>query len=174
MKTYIAVDIGKNGSIAVVKDKLIETHPMPKIKTELDIPGFYDLIQHLVDREITAGTTVHFSFEKLGVIFGSGKNVAFSMGLQAGMVETVAVALGVPYTKITAKDWQKNIFQGVEEILIQKAEGKPKRDTKAMALVAIKRLYPQLKLTFGERAQKPHDGLIDAVLIATYAKRLNL
>ena len=43
-----------------------------------------------------------------------------------------------------------------------------------MALVAIKKRFPDLKLTFGEIAKKPHDGLIDSVLIAQYARQMNL
>jgi hypothetical protein len=42
-----------------------------------------------------------------------------------------------------------------------------------MALMSIKRLFPDLKLTFGEKAKVPDDGLIDAVLIAEYARRNN-
>jgi hypothetical protein len=43
-----------------------------------------------------------------------------------------------------------------------------------MALIAAKRLFPNQKLVFGDRATKPHDGLIDALLLAEYARRLNL
>jgi hypothetical protein len=50
---------------------------------------------------------------------------------------------------------------------------KPKlmKDTKAMALMAVKRLFPNQKLTFGERATVPHDGLVDALLMAEYSRR---
>ena len=168
-KTYIAVDIGKLGAIAIMHpDRTIETFAMPKIKTELDLPG----LMNILIKE--AGTDVHISFEKLGVIFGSGKNVAFSMGQQAGVVEALCVCNSIPYTKVNAKDWQKAMLQGVEEITKPSITGKNQvRDTKAMALVAIKRLFPALKLTFGERATKPHDGLIDAILLCEYARRMN-
>ena len=68
------------------------------------------------------------------------------------------------------------MFTGVDEITktankLSKT-GKPVRDTKAMALVAVKRIFPTLKLTFGDRATVPDDGLIDAVLMSEYAKRL--
>jgi hypothetical protein len=79
------------------------------------------------------------------------------------------IALSIPYVKIPAKTWQAKMFIGVEEIT-KVSKGKKKRDTKAMALIAIRRLFPKLKLTFGERAVKPHDGLIDAVLMSEFAK----
>jgi hypothetical protein len=109
-------------------------------------------------------------FEKLGVIFGSSKTTAFSMGHQAGAIEMGCIAHGISFTKVRAVDWQKQMFQGVETIT---KTGKSSRDTKAMALIAIKRIFPDLKLTFGDRAIKAHDGLVDAVLMAEYARRNN-
>lgn len=171
-KVYIGIDIGKNGAIAVIYPTgEIDTFPMPLIKTELDLPSLIDIITEIA---IPRGY-LHITFEKLGVIFGSSKQTAFSMGEQSGSVETVSICQSIPYTKVRAVDWQKIIFQGLDQITKpSKTPGaKPVRDTKAMALVAVKRLFPELKLTFGTRATKPHDGLIDAVLIAEYARRMN-
>lgn len=171
-KTYVGIDIGKAGAIAVMEteDKLgeIYTLPMPMIKNELDYKELSDLIR---DLRIAHSCNVHVVFEKLGVIFGSGKSTAFSMGYQSGAVEMACIAHGMSYTKVRAVDWQKQMLQGVDEIT---KAGSTKRDTKAMALVAIKRLFPSLELTFGQRATKPHDGLVDAVLMAEYARRNNL
>jgi hypothetical protein len=91
------------------------------------------------------------------------------MGYQVGILEALCVSLNLPYHKVKAKVWQKDMFQGVPELTKS-----GKRDTKGMALVACQRMFPTLKLTFGERATKPHDGLVDAVLIAAYGKRKNL
>ena len=170
-KTYIGIDIGKKGSIAVIhKHGEIHTYPMPMIKTELDYHGLSNLISCLKVHN------PHIVFEKLGVIFGTSKSTAFSMGEQSGCVEMSCICQGISYTKVRAVDWQKAMFQGVDEIAKTKTKDGKKagRDTKAMALVAIKRLFPDLELTFGEKAKKPHDGLIDAVLMAEYARRNNL
>lgn len=167
-KAYVGIDIGKMGSIAVIdEENKIHTYKMPMIKTELDYHGLTILFDGLAARY----PNIHISFEKLGVIFGSGKNVAWSMGEQSGAIEMMCICSGNSYTKVRAVDWQKEMFQGVDAIL---KPNSTKKDTKAMALIAIKRLYPHLKLTFGDRAEKPHDGLIDAVLIATYCKRKNM
>ena len=170
-KMYIGIDIGKNGAIAVIKPTgEILTYPMPMIKTELDYHALSNMINILQPH------SPHVIFEKLGVIYGTSKSTAFSMGEQSGCVEMASICQGLSYTKVRAIDWQKAMFQGVDEILktTVKEGKKPGRDTKAMALVAIKRLFPGLKLTFGEKAKKPHDGLIDAVLMAEYARRNNL
>lgn len=171
-KTYVGIDIGKSGAIAVMETENtqaeIYTLPMPKIKNELDYKELSDMMR---DLRVAHSCNVHVVFEKLGVIFGSGKSTAFSMGHQAGAVEMACIAHSISYTKVRAVDWQKQMFQGVQEIT---KAGSAKRDTKAMALVAIKRIFPSLELTFGVKATKPHDGLVDAVLMAEYARRNNL
>jgi len=171
-KAYIGVDIGKDGGIAVIDETgVITTYRMPKIKTELDYHALGNMFEGFANKH----PEMHISFEKLGVIFGSSKQTAFSMGEQLGTIQMLAICSSTPYTKVPAKEWQKEMFQGVEEITRPgKNPGKTVRDTKAMALVAIKRLCPNLKLTYGDRATVPHDGLIDSVLIAMYAKRKNL
>ena len=171
-KTYIGIDIGKNGAIAVISpDGAITKIKMPLIKTELD----YHELSSIINGEVTHSGSVHVVFEQLGVIFGSSKQTAFSMGEQIGAVEMSCICQGVPYTKVRAVDWQKVMLQGVAPVTKPSVTGKTVvKDTKAMALIAIKRLFPNLKLTFGDKATKPHDGLIDAVLIAEYARRSNL
>ena len=178
-KVYIGIDIGKQGSFAIMKEGVITTFPMPMIKTELDYSGLCNLLTDAISTDAFGSTVIaHVIFEKLGVIFGSSKQTAFSMGNQAGAVEMACICQNIPYTKVNAKDWQKAMFQGVEEILRApkpgSKTGKGSRDTKAMALVAVKRIFPKQKLTFGEKATKPHDGLIDAVLMTEYARRNNL
>jgi hypothetical protein len=165
-KAYVGIDIGKRGSIAFMyPDRSIKTMHMPLNNTELDYNGLYSIL--LQAKELNA----HVVYEKLGVIFGTGKSTAFSMGYQCGALEMACIAAKVPYTMVRAVDWQKYMFKGIDEIY--KTNSK-KRDTKAMALSAIKNIFPCLKLTYGNKATVPHDGLIDAVLIAEYARRTKL
>lgn len=164
-RKYIGVDIGKSGAIVIIDDSSIVSHPMPMIGTEVDYAFLKDIIENATQHK-----NAHIVFEKLGVIFGTSKATAFSMGHQSGAIEMLAITLSVPYTKIPAKQWQKEMFQGVEEIT---KTGKSSRDTKAMALIAAKRIFPDTQLTFG-KAKKPNDGLIDALLMAEYARRKNL
>lgn len=166
---YIGIDIGKAGGICIQhKAKDTELYKMPMIKTELDYQTLYKLLEPY---EAGRGIVV---FERLGVIFGTSKQTAFSMGHQAGAVEMACVALCIPFIKVPAKDWQKEMFTGIDEITKpakkDSKSGKPARDTKAMALLACKRLHPNLKLTFG-KAEKAHDGLVDAILMSDYAIR---
>lgn len=170
-KTIIAVDIGKKGAVVVRRSGYSpnEFHPMPMVKDEVDYPKLFKIILGAVDKDTLV------IFEKLGVIFGTSKATAFSMGHQSGALEMACIALDVRYFKVAAKAWQKEMFQGVSLITKKSKSGKSTvTDTKATALIVAKQLFPQEKLTFGDVATKPHDGLIDALLIAEYAKRKNL
>lgn len=160
-KIYIGVDIGLKGGIAIMyPDGLIEKAKMPVIGKIIDVPSLFNILNK---------PNATIVFEDLGVIFGSSKATAFSMGYQIGVVEALSVAIQTPYHKIKARVWQKEMFQGVPEL---KKSGK--RDTKGMALVACQRIYPGMDLRLTARSINPHDGLVDAVLIAEYAKRKNL
>lgn len=165
-KFNIGIDIGKRGAIVVLPESkalinAMDPIAMPIVGDQVDYHQLYRILKKY------EGTDCHVIFEKLGVIFGTGKSTAFSMGYQAGALEMACVALKLPYTKVPAKQWQKEMFQGVEEIT---KKGKSSRDTKAMALIAAKRLFPDYKLTFG-KATVPHDGAVDALLMAEYCKR---
>lgn len=164
-KTYVGIDIGKNGAIAVLyPDNTFKTFAMPLVNNgDIDYSALNTIVMQL--KPLNA----YVVFEKLGVIFGTTKSTAFSMGYQAGAIEMSCIANGIEYSKVRAVDWQKEMYKGIKEIT---KPNSTKRDTKAMALVAIKQLLPELKLTFGTRATKPHDGLVDAVLMALYARRL--
>ena len=135
----IGIDIGKKGAIVVLAKEpftaAIDPILMPMVADQVDYHEMYNILSRY------AKNNCHVIFEKLGVNFGTGKSTAFSMGHQAGAVEMACIALRLPYTKVPAKQWQKEMFQGVDEIT---KTGKSSRDTKAMALIAAKRLFPDL------------------------------
>jgi hypothetical protein len=161
MRRYIGIDIGKKGAISIYDGSSFIHHKIPMIRDEIN---YHKLHQLLEEYEAFNGMVV---FEKLGVIFGTSKTTAFSMGYQAGAIEMICIALCMPYTKVPAKVWQAEMFQGVEVI---NKTGKTTRDTKAMALVAFNRLFPKEHTAFDVK-NKAHDGLIDAALMAAYAER---
>jgi len=166
-KWHIGIDIGLKGAICIMEnqgdnDIKLDVHPMPILKGKMDYHKLHNIIEKY------EGFNGHVVFEKLGVIYGTSKTTAFSMGYQAGALEAMLIARSVPYTMVPPKKWQEEMFQGVTEL--KKAGGK-RRDTKAMAEVAAKRLFPHMDLTMTERAKKAHDGLVDALLMAEYSRR---
>lgn len=162
-KIYIGIDIGLKGAISVIDNGKIINHKMPLVGGKLDVVSIYNILSGY------NSNNTHTTFEDLGVIFGTSKATAFSMGRQLGILEGMCVALKLPYTKVKAKEWQKEMFKGIEEI----KDSKGKRQTKKMAELAIKRIFPDLILNF-EKSKIVSDGLVDAVLIAEWARRNNL
>ncbi len=165
MRFFIGVDIGKSGGYYImnVEQKEIERGVMPMIKKNVDWHTLNKILSKYKDFDVLV------LFEKLNVIFGSSKKVAFSMGEQYGAVRMACVANGIPYMEVPPKTWQKDIFEG--QVKITKIGSKSALDTKAMALEAARRLFPSVNLFGTERSTTPHDGLIDALLIAEYGRR---
>ena len=164
-RRYLGIDIGKAGAVYMLNEDGTEDWrvAMPMIKTTVD---WHKLNEILEPYEGFNGMVV---FEKLGVIHGSSKKTAFSMGEQYGAVRQCCISHAIRYTEVPAKTWQAEIFQGQEKIF--KTGSKSKIDTKAMALVAAKRLFPRVNLLMTEKSTVPHDGLVDALLMAEYARR---
>jgi hypothetical protein len=165
MRKYIGIDIGKSGAYYILGEdgSEIDRGKMPMIKKEVDWHAWNAIIEPY---DMFNGMVV---FEKLGVIFGSSKKTAFSMGYQAGAIEMCCIANNLIYTMVPAKKWQAEMFEGQTKIF--KSGSKTKIDTKAMALVAAKRLFPKVNLLMTEKSTVPHDGLVDALLMAEYARR---
>jgi len=164
MRKYIGIDIGKKGAIYMMNedDKEEWRVAMPMIKDQVD---WHELNAILEPYQMFNGMVV---YEKLGVIFGTSKKTAFSMGEQYGAVRQCCISNNIRYTEVPAKKWQAEMFEG--QVNIQKT-GKTSRDTKAMALVAAKRLFPTVNLLMTKASSVPHDGLVDALLMAEYARR---
>jgi len=165
MRKYIGIDLGKHGAYYILGEdgSEIDRGPTPMIKKEIDWHAFNEI---LAPYEMFNGMVM---FEKIGIIQGSSKAVAFSMGGQLIGVQMCCIANNLIYTMVPPKKWQAEIFDG--QTKIYQAGSKTKLDTKAMALMAAKRLFPKVNLLMTNRSTVPHDGLVDALLIAEYARR---
>ena len=67
----------------------------------------------------------------------------------------------IPYTLVHPKTWQKVMFMDM-----------PKEDTKKMSYIVCSRLFPGTSWLANERCRKPHDGILDAVMLACYGFRI--
>lgn len=172
-KYYIGIDIGKSGAI-VIQDqdgRIVDKQTMPKIGTELDIHALNDILLSYPKEDMIC------AFEDLHAIFGSSAGSTFSFGHICGVTEALVIANHIPFIKVQAKVWQKEAFQGIPEIRkpskINKngTEVKGRLDTKAMAEIASKRLFPSVDTRATERSKKVHDGIIDALLISWWIRK---
>jgi len=170
---YIGIDPGKDGGIAYINTLTGEVGKtgIPKIGDEVDLNKYCDYL-----RALTKGSH-HVILENVHSIFGASAKSNFSFGKNNGHIEGFLVALGAKYTLVTPKKWQAEMWEGVPIVKINtgkkttKGNIKYKNDTKATSLKAVKRLFPQIDLRKTTRSTKPHDGIVDALLLAEYGKR---
>ncbi len=170
-QSYLAIDPGKNGGISIIRDDgTLFTATIPSIKKEVDLNSLYKIL--LVNKDVK-----HCVLEDVHSVFGASSKANFQFGWINGILEGMVISLGIPYTKINPKMWQKEMWQGIRPLEINTGkkmkDGSPKMkvDTKATSLLAAKRLFPQFNFTATERSKKDHDGLIDASLMAEYCRR---
>ena len=168
-KYYIGIDIGDKGAISVLTEnstKVYESHAMPSIGGVIDIHRLVELLKFY------RGQDCHVVFEDLHAIFGSSAKSNHSFGRNDGIVRGVVAGLNLPYTPVEPKVWQKELFVGVKKLQKKSTSGKTMvNDTKKMALIVCKRLFPTANLLATKRSSVPHNGIVDAILLAEYSKR---
>lgn len=173
----IGIDIGSKGAICIMHDKkIVKVCAFPQIEGRPDLRGCYEILMPYTLR--SDYKEIHCVIEDLHSIFGTGAKSNFQFGWINGATEAILTSLNLSYTKVQAKKWQKELWEGVRpvEIIVKgkkNKDGSPKYkvDTKATSLLAAKRLFPDQSFLASERSKVPHDGIVDSVLLAEYCRR---
>jgi hypothetical protein len=166
-KIYVGIDPGKDGYICIDYNEQFEFWAIPKIGKEFNILELSAII-----RRISHLGKVHCVLEDVHAIYGSAAGSTFTFGFGCGLIEGMLAMVGIPYTKIQPKKWQKQMFEGVAIQMKKSTTGKTMIvDNKSMAEIAAKRLFPTVDLRDTPRCRTSHDGKVDALLLCEYAKR---
>ncbi len=159
----IGADNGVSGALVAISGfdgSIISQLPMPTQKIpsgrEIDILAVWKWINNLDSRD------------KISVVIeepvGSKSATASrSMAASFAALRTVCVLKALQWHRITPQQWQK--------VLLPRCKA---GDTKPRALALAKQLWPDETFLANKRCRVPHDGLIDAALIAEYARRARL
>lgn len=181
MKCYVGIDPGKNGGIVCITEDGLNIGYMVMPVNDggridigwLGCTGLY-LPEQGTELEVVCIEDVHS-------VFGSSAKSNFQFGKAVGVIEAAAELIFGDFEKVQPKEWQKEMFKDIEptERPGSGAKGRGRYDTKAMAAEAFKKIFPQyvddFKITAkGNKSKKLHDGLVDAALIAEYARRTHL
>ncbi len=171
----IGIDVGKKGALALLShDKKLRLYEaIPLINKEIDVTELskiFKLWNSTYDIGIVGIEDVHS-------IFGAGAKANFQFGRCLGLLEGFTIANGIPFIKVAPKAWQKEMWEGVD--IIKDNTGKKtkqgnikyKTNTKATSLIAAQRLFPGEEFLATERSYTPHDGIVDALLIAEHCRR---
>jgi hypothetical protein len=165
MANYIGIDNGLDGGITVLNEEgsIIHKCVMPVIK--LGKGRQVDILE--MDRIINAFSPCSCILEPAQK-HSPGILALCSTWFSYGIITSVLTLGKTRFTLVNPQAWQKMFW-----VRPKMAKGQ-KFDTKAAALNAANKLWPSEDWTKSERASKPHDGMVDAALIAEYGRRLNL
>lgn len=161
---YIGIDPGLQGGLGVIgtsdpfKQEVFGV-PLPtllisKTKRKYNHVGISALFSPFKN------TVCYAVLEKQHAMPKQGITSMFSIGYGFGLLKQCLIDFGISHEIISAKEWQK-------EFGISGSKG----DTKVQALRICQDLFPGLDLLATKRSKKPHEGIVDAVLIAEFARR---
>lgn len=160
----IGIDIGKSGHIVVIhEDSMIYKYPIPLQGSEVDVNELTIILRTFKDDSIAY-------MEDLHSIYGVSASSNYSFGWINGLFEGILTTLSIPYVKVQAKKWQKEMFEGIPMQFALK-KGKQKVDTKAMSIMASKRLFPTFDLRISDKGRVDNHNVSDALLLAAYGRK---
>lgn len=166
-KNIIGIDPGFKGGIVLLNSEgeLLEKWVMPiigsdrnKAKREIDFSELRTIFQQLSELK----GSCHCFIEKVHAMPKQGVSSMFKMGLACGAIEAMVAAFNIPYSKITPQSWNKAMHEGLNKEI----------KTKDRSLIVYKRAYSGVDLFNGPRSGKPHEGVLDALLIAEHGRRI--
>lgn len=157
IEVVIGIDVGKKGAICYYfPDGTLKYYTMPMLGKEYDISALNQMLIPASEHKV-----VHVGIENVHAIQGpAGGTSNFQFGLGKGILMGLVAGLGYRYTLVNPKAWQKEAWEGTTR----------QQDNKHTSLIAAKRLFPGDTFLATERSRVPHDGIVDAALIAYYCK----
>jgi hypothetical protein len=155
---YVGVDPGKSGGIVgLYEDQTIAfKHKMPMIGKEYDESELCRIFSNPLISHVGLEDVHAIQSGKNGPKIGASSS--FSFGEGKGLIRGILAGMAHKRTLIQAKAWQKIAWEGV----------KKQDNTKATSLIAAQRLFPSESFLATAKSSVPHDGIVDATLIAYY------
>lgn len=155
MRNVCGIDPGQDGALAVLGlGKLYpDVHVMPMAGKEIDAGK---LAFWMTELDVS-----HAVVEKVHSMPKQGVSSSFKFGQNYGTILGVLGALRISTELVTPQRWKKTIL----------ADG---AHDKAGAIAFCRRMYPTCLLLATDRSRMPHDGMADALCLATYGMRFHV
>lgn len=171
-KIYLGIDPGSDGYLSVMDNGEYRFLPIDGTPP-LEIGEF---IGEYKDKNCIA------ILEDVHALHGTSATSTFNFGFSKGLLFGLLIAHRIPYVLVAPKDWQSGVWINADkEYTTQKQKLKNggektvrKVDTKQTSYNAALRLFPDVDFRKSARCTKPHDGKVDALLMAEYGRRMNL
>ncbi len=155
----IGIDPGLKGALATLSPSYTKTNGV-RVELKVMPESMAEVIAHL-EWHANGEGAAHVFIEKAQSMPRQGISSAFNYGTHFGHLLGIIQALGLAHTQVGPRTWTKAMHLGT-------FPDEPKK----RSLEAAQRLFPDIKLTATDRSKKPHDGLVDALLIAEYGRRI--
>lgn len=154
--TIAGIDPGQKGGVAIIGPggEILTVCLMPLDAGRL--PHARSLLRLLQWYAVSV-----VALELVGAMPKQGVVSMFSFGRHFGRLEAVLQLSGAAHVLVRPQEWQK-------EMLLGTPVGDP---SKARAALAVDRLFPDVDVPRTPRSGRLHDGCVDALLIAEWARR---
>lgn len=144
MKTYIGIDPGKSGALALLTED-----------GQCTVVPFNESAYTAILKAASGPSSV-CCLEKVGAMPGQGVVSMFNFGHNLGYIEGLLQAFDIPYQLVPPQTWKKEFCVTSD---------------KNTSIEVCRKLFPHVSLLPTARSRKPSDGMAEAILIAEYARR---
>ena len=144
MKTYIGIDPGKSGALALLTED-----------GQCTVVPFHESAYTAILKAASGPSSV-CCLEKVGAMPGQGVVSMFNFGHNLGYIEGLLQAFDIPYQLVPPQTWKKEFCVTSD---------------KNTSIEVCRKLFPHVSLLPTSRSRKPSDGMAEAILIAEYARR---
>jgi len=154
----VGIDPGRNGALAVIDQAsgyLLRAMKMPD-----DARWLYHWFTALKDDFGSVQVSLEKAFACGFMDRKHSVSAMFSYGRHFGQLEAVLYTAGITPHLIAPRSWTAELHKGVEGA-----------SSKDKSLLVARKIWPVNDFTLSKRAKKPHDGLVDAMLLAEYLRR---
>ena len=144
MKTYIGIDPGKSGALALLTED-----------GQCTVVPFQESAYTAILKAASGPSSV-CCLEKVGAMPGQGVVSMFNFGHNLGYIEGLLQAFDIPYQLVPPQTWKKEFCVTSD---------------KNTSSEVCRKLFPHVSLLPTSRSRKPSDGMAEAMLMAEYARR---
>ena len=144
MKTYIGIDPGKSGALALLTED-----------GQCTVAPFQESAYTAILKAASGPSSV-CCLEKVGAMPGQGVVSMFNFGHNLGYIEGLLQAFDIPYQLVPPQTWKKEFCVTSD---------------KNTSIEVCRKLFPHVCLLPTSRSRKPSDGMAEAMLLAEYARR---
>jgi hypothetical protein len=166
-KYIIGIDAGINGGVFVLKDGTpFLRASMPKDGNHIIFKRFINMLESFKNLNTTVVT------EDLHAIWGVKASATFGLGRAYGGIVACCDIFDYKKVFVNPKVWQKDVW-GDHERYTHKVKDKIRIDTKRVSLEVASKIFPKESWLASTRSFVPHDGIVDAALLAYYGHKNN-